>query len=140
MGWAGYYGALAAPALLLYTSAFCWTIGYDTIYALQDARDDAIVGIKSTARLFGAKVRLGVGLFYLLAALLAQAALIAGRGGLIAQIGLCLYCLHLAWQLRRLDAPPPPLALRLFRSNWPAGLILFLGFAVEGWARQFLAH
>ena len=54
MGWAASAGALAPPALLLYASAFCWTIGYDTIYALQDARDDAIVGIKSTARLFGA--------------------------------------------------------------------------------------
>jgi 4-hydroxybenzoate polyprenyltransferase len=66
--------------------------------------------------------------------------LIVGRGGLIAQVGLCLYCVHLAWQLRQLDAPTPPLALRLFRSNWYAGLILFFGFALEGWARQFLAH
>ena len=61
MGWAATYGALAPPALLLYASAFCWTIGYDTVYALQDARDDAIIGIKSTARLFGAHARLGVG-------------------------------------------------------------------------------
>ena len=53
MGWSARFDALAPPALLLYAAAFCWTIGYDTIYALQDARDDAIVGIKSTARLFG---------------------------------------------------------------------------------------
>jgi 4-hydroxybenzoate polyprenyltransferase len=140
MGWAGYYGVLAAPAVLLYAAAFCWTIGYDTIYALQDARDDAIVGIKSTARLFGARVRTGVGLFYLGAALLAEAALIAGGGRLIAQIGLCLYCVHLAWQLRRLDAVTPPMALRLFRSNRDAGLILFAGFALDGWANHFLAR
>jgi 4-hydroxybenzoate polyprenyltransferase len=140
MGWAAYYGALAAPAVLLYASAFCWTIGYDTIYALQDARDDAIVGIKSTARLFGARVRSGVGLFYLGAALLAEAALIVGGGGLIAQVGLCLYCAHLAWQLRGLDAATPQMALRLFRSNRDAGLILFAGFALDGWAAHFLAH
>ncbi len=73
MGWSARFGALGAPALLLYAAAFCWTIGYDTIYALQDARDDAIVGIKSTARLFGRHARLGVGAFYLLTALLAQA-------------------------------------------------------------------
>ncbi|MGA2044502.1 MAG: 4-hydroxybenzoate octaprenyltransferase [Roseiarcus sp.] len=133
MGWAAVYHALAWPALLLYASAFCWTIGYDTIYALQDARDDAIVGIGSTARLFGANVRVGVGLFYLGAVLLAQAALVAGRGSLIAQIGLVGYCLHLSWQLRRLDAPTPATALRLFRSNRYAGFILFAGFAADGW-------
>jgi 4-hydroxybenzoate polyprenyltransferase len=140
MGWAAYYGALAAPALFLYASAFCWTIGYDTIYALQDARDDAIVGIKSTARLFGARVRLGVGLFYLCAALLAQAALIAAGGGLVAQFGLCGYCLHLAWQLRHIDAATPQMALRLFRSNRDAGLALFAGFALDGWIAHFIAR
>ena len=65
MGWSARFGELGVPALLLYAAAFCWTIGYDTIYALQDARDDAIVGIKSTARLFGRHARLGVGAFYL---------------------------------------------------------------------------
>ena len=138
MGWAADYRSLAAPALLLYASAFCWTIGYDTIYALQDARDDAIVGIKSTARLFGANVRLGVGLFYLATALLAQAALWLVGASVIAELGMLLYCLHLAWQLRRLRAPTPAIALRLFRSNWHAGLILFFGIAIEGWVRQAL--
>jgi 4-hydroxybenzoate polyprenyltransferase len=140
MGWAAYHGALAAPALFLYASAFCWTIGYDTVYALQDARDDAIVGIRSTARLFGANVRVGVGIFYLGAALLAQAALIAGSGRVVAQLGLCCYCLHLAWQLRRIDAATPQTALRLFRSNRDAGLILFAGFALDGWITHFFAR
>jgi 4-hydroxybenzoate polyprenyltransferase len=138
MGWAALRGELAAPALLLYASAFCWTIGYDTIYAMQDARDDAIVGIRSTARLFGAHVRFGVGLFYLGAALLAQAALLIGGGRYPAQIGLCLYCLHLAWQLRHVEGATPPMALRLFRSNWHAGLILFAGFALDGWTAGLL--
>ena len=57
MGWSAAFGALAWPAIALYGSAFCWTVGYDTIYAQQDARDDAVVGIKSTARLFGARAR-----------------------------------------------------------------------------------
>ena len=80
MGWAAHYGALGWPALLLYVSAVCWTIGYDTIYALQDARDDAIVGIRSTARLFGANAGRGIGAFYLASAVFAQAALIAAGG------------------------------------------------------------
>ena len=133
MGWAAWYGALAAPAFLLYASAFAWTIGYDTIYALQDARDDAIVGIRSTARLFGAHVRVGVGLFYLAAILLAQAALIVGGGSLVAQFGLVGYALHLVWQLRRLEGATPAVALRLFRSNRYAGFLLFAGFAADGW-------
>ena len=64
MGWSATFASLALAPILLYASAFAWTIGYDTIYALQDARDDAIVGIRSTARLFGSRVKLGVGVFY----------------------------------------------------------------------------
>ena len=138
MGWAALYGNLSAPAFLLYASAVAWTIGYDTIYALQDARDDAIVGIKSTARLFGANVRLGVGLFYLAAALLAEAALLAAGGGTIAQIGVCLYGAHLAWQLRGIEGATPQTALSLFQSNRDAGLILFAAFALDGWAARFI--
>jgi 4-hydroxybenzoate polyprenyltransferase len=133
MGWAAFYGALGLPAVFLYASAFCWTIGYDTIYAMQDARDDAIVGIKSTARLFGSKVRIGVGLFYLGAALFAQAASFAGGGRMIAQLGVCCFALHLVWQLRRVEGATPRTALALFRSNLYAGLILFVGFALDGW-------
>jgi len=138
MGWAGRYGALAPPALALYASAFCWTIGYDTIYALQDARDDAIVGIKSTARLFGAQVRLGVGLFYLGAAAAAWFALRLAGAGAIAQFGLIGFCLHLVWQLRQVDGATPATALKLFRSNRNAGLILFAGIAADGWTAQYL--
>jgi 4-hydroxybenzoate polyprenyltransferase len=138
MGWAADYQTLAAPALLLYASAFCWTIGYDTIYALQDARDDAIVGIKSTARLFGKNVRLGVGLFYLAAIALAQMALWIAGASAIAELGMLLYGLHLIWQLRQVAGATPQTALKLFRSNRDAGLILFLGIAIEGYVRQGL--
>ncbi len=135
MGWAATYGALAPPALLLYASAFCWTIGYDTIYALQDARDDAIVGIKSTARLFGAHARLGVGLFYLLTALLAQGALLWVGAGFLAELGWAGFSAHLLWQLAQVEGASPATALKLFRSNRDAALILFFGVALEGWLR-----
>jgi 4-hydroxybenzoate polyprenyltransferase len=137
IGWAAYYGQLAPPALLLYASAFCWTIGYDTVYALQDARDDAIVGIRSTARLFGAKVRLGVGVFYVGAGLLAELAALAAGGRILAQFGVGLYCLHLAWQLSRVEGATPKIALDVFRSNRHAGLILFAGLALDGWMWRF---
>jgi len=138
MGWSARFGALGAPALLLYAAAFCWTIGYDTIYALQDARDDAIVGIKSTARLFGRHARLGIGAFYLLTALLAQAALLAAGGGWIAELGWAAFAAHLVWQLSKVEGASEKTALMLFRANRDAGLLLFLGFAVEGWTRAAL--
>ena len=99
MGWSATFGSLALPAVLLYLSAFCWTIGYDTIYAMQDARDDAIVGIRSTARLFGENAQLGVGLFYAAAAVLALLAILLAGGGPIALIGWLAYAGHLAWQV-----------------------------------------
>jgi 4-hydroxybenzoate polyprenyltransferase len=135
MGWAAQYGTLGLPALLLYVSAVCWTIGYDTIYALQDARDDAIVGIRSTARLFGAHARLGIGAFYLASGLLAQAALIAAGAGIVAEIGWAAFAAHLVWQLWRVEGASPATALALFRSNRDAALLLFLGLALEGWLR-----
>jgi 4-hydroxybenzoate polyprenyltransferase len=138
IGWSARFGALGAPALLLYAAAFCWTIGYDTIYALQDARDDAIVGIKSTARLFGRHARLGIGAFYLLTALLAQAALLAAGGGWIAELGWAAFAAHLVWQLSKVEGASEKTALMLFRANRDAGLLLFLGFAVEGWTRAAL--
>jgi 4-hydroxybenzoate polyprenyltransferase len=134
MGWAGAFGTLAWPALALYASAFCWTVGYDTIYAQQDARDDAIVGIRSTARLFGSQVRLGVAIFYALTALFAEGAIFGAGGGAIAQAFWVGFCLHLAWQVFQVDGASPASALRLFRSNRDAGLILFAGLALNGWA------
>jgi 4-hydroxybenzoate polyprenyltransferase len=138
MGWAAVYASLSPPALFLYASAFFWTIGYDTIYALQDARDDAIVGIKSTARLFGKNVRAGVTLFYLATVLMVQAAFFSVGASVIAELGLTLFAVHLVWQVRRIDGATAQTALRLFRSNRDAGLILFSAIALEGWSRHAL--
>jgi 4-hydroxybenzoate polyprenyltransferase len=125
MGWAAAFGDLAAPALLLYAAAIVWTIGYDTIYALQDIEDDEVVGIKSSARLFAARVRLGIGSCYGLATLALLAALALIGAGPIAYLGAAAFGLHLAWQVGRVDRRDGALALRLFRSNRDAGLILF---------------
>ena len=133
MGWSATFASLALAPILLYLSAFSWTIGYDTIYALQDARDDAIVGIRSTARLFGARARLGVGLFYAVSAALALAAIELAGGGPIAVAGWLAFSAHLAWQVSGIEGADPATALRLFRSNRDAGFILFAGIALEGW-------
>ena len=118
--------ALLIPALLLYLGGVFWTLGYDTIYALQDIEDDAMVGVKSSARRLGGKVQRGVGVFYGLAVVLAGlAGALAGLGPLF-WIGVAAYALHLAWQARRVRSDDGALALRLFRSNREAGLVLLI--------------
>lgn len=139
MGWAAAMGSLAWPAILIYATAILWTIGYDTIYAMQDARDDAIVGVRSTARLFARRVREGVALFYALALICAALAIwmVAGAPGgslasLTAWAGLLGFGVHLAWQVWRIVPGDPQLALALFRSNRDAGLIFFVSLALAG--------
>lgn len=114
------------PALLLYLGGVFWTLGYDTIYALQDIEDDAMVGVKSSARRLGSNVRLGVGVFYLLAVVLAAGAGLAAGLGPLFYVGLTAYALHLSQQTRRIRPDDGALALRLFKSNREAGFILLL--------------
>ena len=132
VGWAAQFGSLALPACFVYAAAIAWTIGYDTIYALQDARDDPAAGIKSTARLFGSQVKLAVGLLYATAVLGTEAALVAGGVATnpAAQLGVTAFAAHLAWQVSRIDANDPQGALGLFRSNRDAGLVLAAGLAL----------
>jgi 4-hydroxybenzoate polyprenyltransferase len=131
MGWAAHSGSLGAPALWLYASCVVWTIGYDTIYALQDRRDDVEIGVGSTAVLFGEYVVFAVALLYLAAVVFAEMALVSAGAGLLAQVGLAAFAWHLAWQLRRLDGADDPMALKLFRSNGKAGFLLFAGLLAE---------
>ena len=137
MGWAAANGALSTPAFLIYACAIFWTIGYDTIYALQDARDDAIVGVRSTARLFGDNVRAGVGLFYVVALLAGALALHSVGAGALSWLGLLGFGAHLGWQVARISKDDPANALMLFRANRNAGLILFAGLALDGIASSF---
>ncbi|WP_312735724.1 UbiA family prenyltransferase [Brevundimonas sp.] len=130
----GYAVALAwqayLPALLLWIGGVFWTLGYDTIYALQDIEDDAMIGVKSSARRLASAVRPGVAVFYALAVVFAAlAGLTAGLGPLF-WIGLIAYGLHLALQTRRIDPADGALALRLFRSNREAGFILLFAIGL----------
>lgn len=131
VGWSAVFGRLEAPAYLIYAAAVFWTIGYDTIYAMQDIEDDVIAGIKSSARYFGAFTQQAVGLCYgATIALAAVAAWFAGAG-LVAFIGLGLFALHLTWQVHSIAGADGRTALMLFRSNWHAGLILAAGLALD---------
>lgn len=131
VGWAAALGSLASAPLFLYLGAVFWTIGYDTIYAVQDIEDDALARIGSTARAFGGRLRLGVGFLYALAVMCTEAALLAAGAGSPAQGGLLLFASHLGWQTMRVDPGNGALALRLFRSNRDAGLMLFAGLAAD---------
>jgi 4-hydroxybenzoate polyprenyltransferase len=131
VGWAAETGGLAAPAFWLYASCIVWTIGYDTIYAIQDRKDDVKAGVKSTALLFGDHVTLAVGLFYLATVVLAEIALLAAGAGLLGHLGLVGFALHLVWQIRSLEGADEAKALRLFRSNGGAGFLLFAGLFAE---------
>jgi 4-hydroxybenzoate polyprenyltransferase len=131
VGWAAALGSLAPAPILLYFGAVFWTIGFDTIYAIQDLDDDTLAGIGSTARALGSRVRLGVGLFYALAITCMAAAFLAAGAGRLAQGGLVLFASHLAWQAMRVDLSNGTLALRLFRSNRDAGFLLFAGLAAD---------
>ncbi len=138
MGWATSQGALATPAFWLYGAAVAWTMGYDTIYAVQDIEDDAIAGIRSTALLFGAQTPLAVGIFYALASLMTFAALISAGVGWVAYTGATLFSAHLFHQTRRIRLNDGALALKLFRSNRDAGLLLFAGLALDAAVRHVL--
>ncbi|MGY2052820.1 4-hydroxybenzoate octaprenyltransferase [Methylobacterium sp. JK268] len=131
MGWAGLLGRLDPAPLWLYAGAIAWVIGYDTIYAVQDIEDDEIAGIKSSARFFGSHVRGAVALCFLVAFGCVAAALRLAGCGLLGLAGLALFGAHLAWQVRGLDPRDGARALRLFRSNRDAGLILFAGLALD---------
>jgi 4-hydroxybenzoate polyprenyltransferase len=138
MGWAAAFGRLDAPALLLYAGSIAWVIGYDTIYAHQDREDDALIGIKSTALLFGARTKPALAAFYAAAVLLiGLAGFLAGAGAVFAA-GVALFAAHLAWQVRRLDIADPALCLAVFKSNRDAGLVLFAAIVLDGWVRQGL--
>jgi len=135
MGWAAAFGRLDAPALVLYAGAISWVIGYDTIYAHQDREDDALIGIKSTALLFGPRTKPMLALFYGLAVgLIGVSGLLAGAGAAFA-LGLAAFAGHLAWQIMRLDIDDPDRCLRLFKANRDAGLILFAGMLADAYWR-----
>jgi 4-hydroxybenzoate polyprenyltransferase len=135
MGFAVTFGRIDPAALALYAGSVAWVIGYDTIYAHQDAEDDALIGIKSTARLFAAKTHQALMVFYTLAVVLIGGALGMAGSGYPAWLGLAAFAVHLGWQIARLEIGDPALCLWLFKSNRDAGLLLFAGLLADAMLR-----
>ena len=144
LAWAAHSNSIGASAIALYLSGICWTLFYDTIYAHQDREDDALVGIKSTARLFGRKTKTwmigfavcSIGLMWAAAYLAAPRAPSSWAAAFLA-VGSLGFAGHLAWQLYRLDIDNRDSCLALFRSNRDAGLIplAFFGLALAAEGR-----
>ena len=132
VGWAAIARGLGGPALWLYAGAILWVTGYDTIYALQDLEDDALAGIKSSARRLGRHVRAGIALWYFAALACWSVALWLVRPDPLAPVALAPAALHLGWQVSTLRAGDPADALLKFRSNRFAGLLVFLACVTVG--------
>ncbi|MCO5156504.1 MAG: 4-hydroxybenzoate octaprenyltransferase [Aquamicrobium sp.] len=135
MGWAAHFGALELAPALLYFGSILWVIGYDTIYAHQDKEDDALVGVRSTARLFGGRTKqwliglYGAALLFFFVAFANAAVPMPALAGLLAAGA------HLWRQIRVLDIDDPDQCLRLFKSNSTVGWLIFLGLLGGGvWA------
>jgi 4-hydroxybenzoate polyprenyltransferase len=135
MGFAVTFGRIDATALVLYAGSIAWVIGYDTIYAHQDTEDDALIGIKSTALLFGGRTRPALMVFYGLAVALIGVALALAGAGWMAWLGLAAFAVHLVSQIERLEIGDPQICLRIFKSNRNAGLLLFAGLLADAISR-----
>jgi 4-hydroxybenzoate polyprenyltransferase len=132
VGWPAVTGSLDWPALLLWLGSIAWVIGYDTLYAIQDIEDDALVGVKSSARRLGDWARVGIAVFYAAAVILWGAAIWAVRPEWLAVLTLLPAAIHLGDQAWRADSKQGELALKLFRSNRTCGLLVFLAMLVVG--------
>ncbi len=138
LAWTAHTGKLQWPAIALYLAGISWTLFYDTIYAHQDKEDDALIGIKSTARLFGDNTKRWLRLFLVLSVLLMALSVLLALVPPGVDITVLLVSLggpwafgwHLAWQLRVLETNNSEICLRLFRSNRNAGLLPALFFAI----------
>lgn len=131
LGYAAVIGHLSIKPILLYLGGICWTLGYDTIYALQDIEDDAVVGIRSTALHFGADTPVWLMRFYSAAlALFALAGLVAGLR-LVFILGILAAGAHLAWQVRTLRMDDPADCLAKFKSNRIFGLIIWAAIILD---------
>lgn len=122
-------GEVTTPLLWLYGGLVFWTIGYDTIYACQDREDDALIGVKSTARRFGPHIRSAVGVLYALCLVLVFTAVIL-QSRLIAGLTVLPFAMHVFWQVWNIRADDGGHCLAMFKSNTAAGLLLALGFAI----------
>ena len=134
VGWPAVTGEIAAPMLWLYAGSVFWVIGYDTIYALQDKEDDALIGVKSSARALGRHARLGIAICYLAALFLWLLAFRSVRIEWYAPLALLPVAAHLIWQVATLKADDGADALAKFRANRFTGFVMFLACYVVGTA------
>jgi 4-hydroxybenzoate polyprenyltransferase len=132
VGWPAVTASLSWTPLLLWFGSIAWVIGYDTLYAIQDIEDDALVGVKSSARRLGGQAPLGIAIFYLVALLLWGSAIWSVRPDWVALLALLPAAVHLANQALRADPRDGELALELFRSNRTCGFLVFLGMLAVG--------
>ncbi|TXH93631.1 MAG: 4-hydroxybenzoate octaprenyltransferase [Pseudorhodobacter sp.] len=135
LAYAAHAGTVTPSAILLYAAGISWTLYYDTIYAHQDKEDDALIGVKSTARLFGERSRQALWGFMGLTLVLAAAAIAAAPlhgvwQPVVALAGVWAFGWHMVWQMRRLDVDDPTSCMVIFRANRDAGLILALFLAI----------
>ncbi|MBS0472438.1 MAG: 4-hydroxybenzoate octaprenyltransferase [Proteobacteria bacterium] len=133
VGFAAQTGRIDAADALLYAGLFFWTLGYDTIYALQDKEDDALIGVKSTARLFGARAKDWVLGFYAAAFALVLAAGYADHTGWPFTFVMLAAGGHMLWQAHTLRIDDPDNCLRLFRANRETGLLMAAAFLLSSW-------
>lgn len=131
MGFAVILARIDAAALALYIGSIAWVIGYDTLYAHQDTEDDVLIGIKSTALLFGERTKLALTMFYSLAVIFIGIALWQSGSHWLAWTGLAAFAAHLGWQVSKIEVDNSPLCLRLFKSNRNGGLLLFSGLLAD---------
>ena len=127
MGWAAEFADIDGPAVLLYVGSILWVIGYDTIYAHQDKEDDAIVGVRSTARLFGDNTKAWLVGLYGGALLCFALAFSSAQAPVVALAGLIAAGVHMARQIVALDIDNPDQCLKLFKSNNIVGWLIFAG-------------
>jgi 4-hydroxybenzoate polyprenyltransferase len=135
VGWSATHGALSVAAAFLYAGGIFWTLAYDTIYAHQDKEDDVLIGVKSTALLFGAKSKPWLAAFFALALLCFAAALWHVGAGLAPYAGLLAAAFHAVWQLQSFDHSDSALCLKLFKSNRTFGLLFLTGLLVDSLTR-----
>jgi 4-hydroxybenzoate polyprenyltransferase len=132
VGWPAVTGSLDLAPVLLWLGSVAWVVGYDTLYAIQDVEDDALVGVKSSARRLGGKAAYGVAVFYGLALAGWGAAIWQVKPGWLALVALVPAAFHLGNQALRADPKDGEGALALFRSNRWCGLLVFLATLVVG--------
>jgi 4-hydroxybenzoate polyprenyltransferase len=136
VGWSALAGGLSTAPVVLYLGAVLWTVGYDTIYALQDKEDDALIGVRSTARLFGRRSRTGITAFYVAAFVLLALAFVLAGAGLFAFAALGAGLLHATWLIVTLEPDDPANCLARFRANSTTGWIIFAGLVLDALLRS----